>query len=194
MNRIPLLLLVGKSASGKTTLATLLETRLGLRQLQSYTTRAPRFDMESGHTFVSDKEFDALTDIVAYTEYNGNRYCTTKEQLDNSDIYVIDVDGVDYLLRKYNTDRKIIILYFNTSVITRIKRMQYRGDSDAQIISRILNDEEFDWYNELEKLVGLWECPKVKDLELVEIDADNFDANEMYEYVEKIIKETGVVL
>ena len=58
MNRIPLLLLVGKSASGKTTLATLLETRLGLRQLQSYTTRAPRFDMESGHTFVSDKEFD----------------------------------------------------------------------------------------------------------------------------------------
>ena len=194
MNRVPLFLLVGKSASGKSTLANLLEVRLGLRQLQSYTTRAPRFEGESGHTFISNAEFDALTDVVAYTEYNGNRYCTTKEQLDNSDIYVIDVDGVDYLFRKYNTDRKIIVVYFDTSILTRIKRMRHRGDSDSQIISRILNDEEFDWYEELDKLVNLWECPKIKDIELVKFNADHFSAEDIYECVENIIKELGVIL
>ena len=99
MNK-PLFLLVGPSASGKTTIAEKLESTMSLKSIQSYTTRLPRYDGETGHTFISDNDFDNLKDIMAYTEYNGHRYCTTKEQIDNADIYVVDVPGVETLLQR----------------------------------------------------------------------------------------------
>ena len=144
-----LYLFVGKSASGKTTIANILESEYGLSQLQSYTTRPKRHENEAGHTFITDKEFDGLNNIIAFTEYNGYRYCATKEQIDKADIYVIDVPGVKTLLEKYNTERPIIILYFDTSVRTRIERMIDRGSSDAEIISRLYNDEASEWAHDL---------------------------------------------
>ena len=111
----PLYLFVGKSASGKTTVAEILESEYKLNTLQSYTTRPKRHDNETGHTFITNEEFDNLKNIVAYTEYNGYRYCCTKEQIDSTDIYVIDVPGVETLLEKYRSNRPIIILYFERS-------------------------------------------------------------------------------
>ena len=49
MNR--LYLLVGPSGSGKTTVANWLEKEYNLRQVNSYTTRPPRFSNEPGHIF-----------------------------------------------------------------------------------------------------------------------------------------------
>ena len=51
----PLFLFVGKSASGKTTVANMLEEKHGHVQVQSYTTRPPRYEGEVGHIFVNDK-------------------------------------------------------------------------------------------------------------------------------------------
>ena len=73
MNK-PLFLFVGKSASGKTTIANLLEEKYLFNQVQSYTTRKPRYEGETGHIFVTEDEFNALEDIVSYTFYNGNQY------------------------------------------------------------------------------------------------------------------------
>ena len=101
MNK-PLFLFVGKSASGKTTAANFLEEKYDHIQVQSYTTRPPRYEGETGHIFVTDNEFDGLGELAAYTEYNGNRYGTTVEQLNKCTIYVIDVPGVETLLEKYN--------------------------------------------------------------------------------------------
>lgn len=148
MNK-PLLLFVGKSSSGKTTIANILEKEHGYRQVQSYTTRAPRYKGEVGHTFVTDEEFDNLGELAAYTFYNGHKYGTTYKQIDECDIYVIDPYGVKTLLQNYKTDREIIILYFDATVYTRINRMIERGDSDNKIISRLLEDEEDDWINDL---------------------------------------------
>lgn len=149
----PLFLFVGKSASGKTTIADMLENQYGLVQTRSYTTRPPRYEDEIAHTFITDEEFDQLEDIVAYTEYNGFRYCATSEQIDNVSIYVVDVPGVTTLLDKYKTERPVVIFYFDTSVCTRIDRMMERNDSDMSIVSRLYTDEKFDWENELNKLV-----------------------------------------
>ena len=68
-----LFLFVGRSASGKTTVANMLE-RDGYNQIQSYTTRPPRYQDETGHTFISNKEYDKLDNIVASTLYNGYHY------------------------------------------------------------------------------------------------------------------------
>lgn len=144
-----LYLFVGKSASGKTTVANFLEKKHGIKQVNSYTTRPPRYEGEIGHVFVNNTEFDNLGEMVAYTEYNGFRYGTTAEQLDQCQIYVVDVPGVKTLLERYKTNRKIVILYFSTNVCTRINRMIDRGDSDMAIISRLLQDEKEDWCDNL---------------------------------------------
>lgn len=149
----PLFCMVGKSASGKTTIADILEKSGKYRQTQSYTTRSPRYENEIGHIFVTNEEFDKLENIVAYTEYNGFRYAATAEQVNSVDIYVVDVPGVETLLDKYHSKRPIVVFYFDTSVRTRIDRMIDRHDSDMAIISRLYNDEEFDWEDRLNKLI-----------------------------------------
>lgn len=151
MNK-PLYLFVGRSASGKTTIANILEEKHGYKQVSSYTTRKPRYDGEIGHIFISEEDFDNLGELAAYTEYNGHRYGTTIEQLKECDIYVIDVPGVETLLKK-NIDRPIIIIYFNTTVHTRILRMVDRHDSDSAIIARLLQDEQYDWFDKLDEIV-----------------------------------------
>ena len=104
MNK-PLFLFVGPSGSGKTAVAEYLESTQGYKSVQSYTTRSPRYENETGHIFVSNDEFDKLQDLVAYTEYNGNKYCATSEQVDEADIYVIDVPGVEVFLKKYKNTK-----------------------------------------------------------------------------------------
>ena len=168
MNK-PLYLFVGKSASGKTTIAEILEAQYGLKTLQSYTTRPKRHEDETGHTFITDEEFDQLNNIIAYTEYAGCKYCCTQEQLDNADIYVVDVPGVETLLNNYATSRTISIIYFDTSVRTRISRMFDRHDPDIAIVSRLYNDEEFNWED---KLIDLVQGHSDKYVELYSIDAN----------------------
>lgn len=171
MNK-PLYLFVGKSASGKTTVAEILECNYKLTTLQSYTTRPKRHESETGHTFITDVEFNNLTDIVAYTEYNGYKYCCTKQQIDEADIYVIDVPGVKTLLEKYQTKRPIMILYFDTTVTTRIDRMINRGASDTEIVSRLYNDEQDDWVCELLRMSREYKINQLQNVESYIIDAN----------------------
>lgn len=176
MNR-PLFLFVGKSASGKTTIANMLEEKYMFNQVQSYTTRPPRYDGEAGHIFLTEEEFNNLEDIVSYTLYNNNQYGTTTGLLNKNDIFVVDVPGVESLLQKYKTNRQICIIYFDTTVTTRINRMIDRGDSDVAIISRLLQDEENDWFKELDKLV--WQYGRVmnRNVELHFVNANDIQAN-----------------
>lgn len=186
----PLYLFVGKSGSGKTTVANVLERIGGCKQIQSYTTRAKRHESETGHIFITNEEFDNLNNIIAYTEYNGNRYCATKEQIDDATIYVVDVPGVETLLEKYETDRTIVVVYFQSSIRTRIDRMLDRHDSDMSIVSRIYNDEEFDWESNLSKLVWNYKNNMEKDVAMYTIDA-NKNLDSVLEQVSDIERDLG---
>lgn len=166
-----LFLFVGKSASGKTTIANLLEEKYECKQVQSYTTRSPRYEGETGHIFVSKEEFDNLGELAAYTLYNGNEYGTTFKQLEECDIYVIDVPGVETLLQK-EIDRPIVIIYFNATTHTRINRMLERGDCDTQIVARLLQDEKDDWYKQLHKLIWYSANVQEKNVRIYEINAN----------------------
>lgn len=168
-----LFLFVGKSASGKSTIANLLEQKYGYKQVQSYTTRPPRYDGEPGHIFVTKEEFDNLGELAAYTLYNGNEYGTTFKQLEECDIYVIDVPGVETLLQKDKIKRPICVIYFDTTVRTRINRMVERGASDMEIVSRLYHDEEYDWEKKLDSLI--WHYTKIdnKDVELNLVNAND---------------------
>ena len=169
----PLFLFVGRSASGKTTIANMLAEKYGYKQVESYTTRQPRFDGETGHVFVSEEEFNNLGELAAYTFYNNNHYGTTFEQLEESDIYVVDIPGVESLLQKLkDNNRPVCIIYFDASVHSRILRMIDRNDSDMMIISRLLEDEKFDWHSKLDSLAWHYKNIVGKDVCLYHVNAN----------------------
>ncbi len=174
----PLFLFVGRSGSGKTTIANMLED-VGYKQLKSYTTRSQRNTNDKEHTFVTCDEFNKLQNLVAYTYYNGQHYGATGEQVDEVDIYVIDPPGVKELLQVYHgAHDKIHVIYFDTSVYTRINRMLNRHDSDMQIVCRLLQDEKDDWAKELTEIYK-----KHMDKMAIHIVDANKSTKEVYEDV-----------
>lgn len=186
MNK-PLFLFVGKSASGKTTIANMLE-KDGYKQIASYTTRPPRYEGEKEHTFITEEEYNRLENIVASTLYNGYHYCTTLDQIKDADIYVIDPAGVKTLIDNYNKiNRYIYILYFDASICNRIRRMMERHDSDTQIVGRMLQDEENDW---LKYLLHIESINRDKMI-IYKVDA-NQNLEDIYETVKEFIKEVKI--
>lgn len=173
MNK-PLFLFIGRSASGKTTVANMMAEKYGYKQVESYTTRPPRFEGEAGHIFVNEDEFKNLGELAAYTFYNNNHYGTTLKQLNECDIYVVDIPGVESLLKKLQDDsRPICIFYFNSSVYNRILRMLDRNDSDMMIVSRLLEDEKTDWFKKLDSLVWHYNNIVGKNVQLYDINANS---------------------
>lgn len=135
-----ILLLVGASGSGKTTVANKLCRKYGLKQIDSYTTRPPRYRGEAGHIFVSDEEFDLLHDFVGFTNYNNYRYGATAEQTEACDIYVIDPAGVDFFRTAYHGSKKVVVAELIVDEEKRRERMLIRGDGHCAVEQRIQLD------------------------------------------------------
>lgn len=149
-------LFIGPSGSGKTTVAEYLVKHYGLTQIESYTTREPRYAGECGHIFVTDNEFDQLKDFVAYTEFDGHRYAATTEQVENSDIYVVDVAGAEYFKEKYKGNKKPIVFLFDVPPDVVKQRMIDRGDNKEHVEQRIQNDAIM-FQNVEERLVAIYD-------------------------------------
>lgn len=141
INHNLLVLLVGRSGSGKTELEKNLVNCAGFQGVKSYTTRPKRSLNEDNHIFVDAEELHSLENKVAYTYFNGYEYCATKEQLDEAQIYVIDPDGVEYLKKRYN-GKKFVIVYLDADPITCLERMIGRDDDYSTIRSRLWNDND----------------------------------------------------
>lgn len=133
--------IVGRTASGKDSLTSSVIDELNLKQVISYTTRPKRINEENTHIFIEEKEFENYkNDIVAYTEINGYKYFCTKEQLLESDIYIIDPNGVDYL-KKQNLGLKLITIYVNVDYDTRYQRAINNRKDDVEVfIKRNLSE------------------------------------------------------
>ena len=184
-------LIVGASGSGKSTIAELLDKKYGLKQLISYTTRQPRYDGENTHIFVDKIEFDKLKDKIAYTEFDGNEYCATKEQLDNSDIYIIDPKGVEFLKEKYNND-VLRVIFIKACGSVRYERMKARLLENSNIehtqavnlsLHRIVNDvvEFYDYEHGFAAIDFVFRN---------ENDDADYAAREVYKYI--MANEIGV--
>lgn len=133
--------LMAYSGAGKTEVAKALEKR-GYRVLQSYTTREPRTENEWGHNFCTVDEYEKFKnngEIAAYTYFDNHHYFSTKSQLNETDIYVIDPDGIENLKQNIS-DIEFITIYLKVDKNTRMRRMQQRGDDVVDILSRVTND------------------------------------------------------
>ena len=96
--------------------------------LESFTTRKPRFDGETGHIFVTKEMFDKLENKCAYTYFDGNEYCAISAQVDLADIYIIDPDGIEYFKKHYVGDKQPYVVYLDVSKRAAAKRMSHRGE------------------------------------------------------------------
>lgn len=117
-----MILLVGKSGSGKDFLVGL----FSLRPVISRTTRPKRdYEIDGVHKiFITDRELDSYKkeDIVAYTVYDRHRYCALREDLNEKDVYVIDPPGV----RSMGAIVEHIVIYVRAPLHRRLKRLYQR--------------------------------------------------------------------
>lgn len=112
LSKKTIICIVGESGSGKTSIANYIEASYNIPQVVSRTTRGKRYDKEGGHLFVSNNEFDTYKEdeMIAYTMFGDNRYCCLKNDLSDRCIYVIDEDGIDYLVNKFGNEYNLITI------------------------------------------------------------------------------------
>lgn len=104
-------LIIGRTASGKDTLARLLLTDYGMTQVKSSTTRPKRSEDEDTHVFVTAEEAAAEEHKVARTEIDGHEYYATYKAVNEADVYVIDPEGARELSHNMpHTDFHIVYL------------------------------------------------------------------------------------
>lgn len=138
MTKYPLFVIVGPSGSGKSTLAEGMVEELGLRKALTYTTRPPRpGEPECDHIFVDELPAEA---VYCRNTFAGYEYGTTKEQLDKSDIIIVDPAGVEDLCKHY-TERKLVLMYLDCPASVRKRRMAGRGDLAGVIETRMCEEQ-----------------------------------------------------
>lgn len=137
-----LFLFIGPSGSGKTEIANRLAKNYGYKVAKSYTTRAKRSETEDNHYFVTKEEYDRLPDKVIPVCYDGNYYCYTKDELENSDIIIAEPSAIDGLI---SAKVHFHAFFFDVDSEVRIARMENRGDSSEKILTRLSEDSRTFW-------------------------------------------------
>lgn len=114
-------LIVGRSGTGKSTLEEKLCRDYNLKSIKSYSTRPKRSPNENSHIFINPSDVDKYPNKIATTTINGNFYFATKEQLDESQLYVIDPIGL-YELSNNFPDLTFNLIYLK---LPKYKHKQY---------------------------------------------------------------------
>lgn len=139
-----MILLVGASASGKTEIGKYLRKEFGLQKAITHTTRAPRKGERDGldYHFVTEDDFASLERkgfFVETTAYNGHHYGSSKKEIDDDKVVIVDPNGLKaYLALK---DPSIVTFLLKARKDTRMARMKERGDSKEDIKKRIEGDQ-----------------------------------------------------
>ena len=116
-----LTLIIGRSGTGKSTLEEKLCNDYNLKSIKSYSTRPKRSPNEDSHIFIKPSDVDNYPNKIATTTINGNFYFATKEQLDESQLYVIDPIGL-YELSNNFPDLTFNLIYLK---LPKYKHQRY---------------------------------------------------------------------
>lgn len=116
-----LTLIIGRSGTGKSTLEEKLCRDYNLKSIKSYSTRPKRSPDEDSHIFINPSDVDNYPNKIATTTINCNFYFATKEQLDESHLYVIDPIGL-YELSNNFPDLTFNLIYLK---LPKYKHQQY---------------------------------------------------------------------
>ena len=141
-------LIVGETSSGKDTFVHNICEECGYKQLISYATRPRRDGEGETHIFITeDKVKEYVDKMIAYTRIGDFEYFATVPQLYESDFYVIDPQGVEYMkfITQYKgiNDVRFVTIYINTPAGLRKERaLSSRGDNIEVYFNRALDEQE----------------------------------------------------
>lgn len=191
-----IILMLGKSASGKDTAIKYLTKIEGISPLVSYTTRPIRENEQDGidYKFISDEQFlkmEKNKEFMEKREYNtlfNNkkavwRYGISLDDVMNSkDILItaVDIDGYYHFLKQFRRE-ELLVIYIDSDKNTRKQRAKQRGSfSESEWNRRLKDDEEkFEYYN----------VKKVIDY----IITNNDSLEDFYKELTKILKNEGTI-
>ena len=148
-----IIVLLGASGSGKSTIENELATHHGFKKIISYTTRQHRVGEENGkdYYFTDNNSFAAMinTGVLAeYDEYSqGRLYGTLKaDYADGNKVVVLTPNGLRQLRQSCPNDNIFTVLV-NASLGTRVKRYidrcgvnEFNFDDKNEIAARVERD------------------------------------------------------
>lgn len=116
-----ILLLSGQSGAGKTRIGLELSKDNAFNFIRSFTDRPHRMsDYKDDHYFVTKKMMDFLLtyQLVAVTNIDGCRYCTTFSQFDDKkiNIYVVDKKGINDVNRHFPDAQIVSVLLLRDNI------------------------------------------------------------------------------
>ena len=138
--------LIGKSASGKDTLAKAINKELGIPIAVSCTTRPMREGevQNREYHFLTDEEFHKreYIEMREYKVYNGDTwyYGYSKDEFDEDCIAIVDVEGFHALSEYFGVDN-VHAFYVYAQEETLVKRLIKRGDNPSEIKRRLADDD-----------------------------------------------------
>lgn len=149
-----MVILIGKSGSGKTTVTNILCKEFGFNRLVTTTTRPRRKGEKQGvdYNFVSEKEFNKMNDdgkfieVRSYNVASGEvwHYGSPIDEILNAkdnDIIILTPEGCKKVIERIGKDNAIVIyLYANIRAIEY--RLYKRGDSTDEINRRMEQDKK----------------------------------------------------
>lgn len=128
-------LIAGRSGAGKDYLVSkMIElskemTGKAFAMVKSYTTRPPRYENEDTHIFIAKEDVDKYPNKVATTKIGEYEYFATAEQVNNSEIYVIDPKGIDELITNMpDTEFQIVYVQADEDINRRINAVKRADD------------------------------------------------------------------
>ena len=139
----PMFIVVGPSASGKSTFVNRLVQDLGLRRAVTSTTRQPRpGEGPDAYHFLTPGEFQKVK-MVESINYAGNKYGTSCVEADISSLAILEPVGAQ-LLQNYcrQTGRPCYIIGLSVTRKQQAERMVKRGDLTNAIEARLSTDKK----------------------------------------------------
>lgn len=138
------IIIMGKSASGKDTLRSLLIAK-GLKEAISYTTRPMREGEVDGkdYNFISLEEFNELESKNFFLEsekFRDWKYGRSYESIEEGDIFIATVTGTAHMIEKLGRE-KFYVLELECSDEIRKERSLNRGDDPAEVERRLKTDD-----------------------------------------------------
>lgn len=133
------LIIVGESATGKTTVAEMLVNRIGGNKLITHTTRGKRKGEPDNAYIWSNKEDGFPPDNFLPTTFKGNLYYTTVEEFESSTVAIVTEDAMDEIIAKY-PDTLAIRLYYNNRALKQERLFKRQPDVCSERLGRFLRD------------------------------------------------------
>ena len=141
---MPMIIIVGPSASGKTEVAKVLKKDYDIKKAITHTTRPPRPGERNGvdYYFVNEETFELLKKgdaFVETTQYGDYHYGCSKAQVSKNKCAILDPNGLK-AFKKLNND-VVVSFQLMATPTTREARMRDRGDKEGDIYMRLMKDQ-----------------------------------------------------